>query len=68
MGKTYDIPTIEIHVEGGLIQDIKIPKDINARVVVKDYDVDILPNSEDAKDYNIKEDKHGVYEEGVWEN
>ena len=66
MGKTYDIPIIEIFVKGGLIQDITIPKGTNVKVRVKDYDIDIVPDSDEAKDYNIKEDKHGVYEEGIW--
>ena len=59
---------IEIYVQGGVIQDINIPKDINVKVRVKDYDCDIDPESEEAKNWNIKEDKDGVYEEGIWEN
>lgn len=68
MGKCYDIPVITIHVSGGVVQDVDIPKDTNAKVLVKDYDCDVAPDSEEGKGHVIKEDEHGTYEEGVWEN
>lgn len=68
MKKNYDIPEILVIIKGGVIQEITIPEDTNIKVKVKDYDVDIDPNSEEAKDYEIREDENGVYEEGIWEN
>lgn len=68
MGKTYDIPVITIHVSGGVIQDVDIPKGTNAKVLVKDYDCACEPDSEEAQGHVIKKDKHGTYEEGVWGN
>ncbi len=68
MSKTYDIPIITIHVSGGVVQDVDIPKETNTKVRVKDYDCDVEPDSEEAQGHVIKEDEHGTYEEGVWEN
>jgi hypothetical protein len=68
MGKNYDIPEIVVYLKGGVIQSVTIPKDANAKVIVKDYDIDIEPGSKDAEGYNIKKDEDGVYEEGIWEN
>ncbi len=50
MGKSYDIPVITIHVSGGVVQDVNIPKDTNAKVRVKDYDCDVEPDSEETKE------------------
>jgi len=67
MTKCYDIPEIEIHVEGGVIQDVKIPKGTNAKVVVKDYDCDEDASDEGASEF-VKEDEHGTYWEAVYES
>lgn len=62
MTKCYDIPEIEVHVEGGVIQGVKIPQGTNAKVVVKDYDCD-----EDGGEF-VKHDEHGQYWEAVYES
>jgi hypothetical protein len=40
--------TVKIVVEGGVIQDIEVPKGV--RVVVRDYDTDSIPEDELTKD------------------
>ena len=67
MGKEYDIPVVTIHVEGGLVQSVDIPKGANVKVIVKDYDCEVDPCSKEAEGFNIKEDENGIYEEGIWE-
>ena len=62
LGQVKGIPEIEIHVEGGVIQDVKIPQGTNAKVVVKDYDCD-----EDDSEF-VKHDEHGQYWEAVYES
>lgn len=63
--KNYDIPEILITVEGGVIQDVDIPKDVNIRVRIVDFDVD----QSYAEENNLCQDEHGdYYEEAIWEN
>lgn len=67
MAKNYDIPEILIIVEGGLIQDVEIPKDCNIKVKVKDYDVSDYATVEELNE--MPEDEEGrKYFEGIWEN
>lgn len=62
MGKTK-MPEIVITVEGGLIQDVKIPKNCNVRVKVMDFDVEGCENDE------VKTNSMGdEYIESVWES
>jgi len=59
---------IEVFVSGGVVQYVKIPKELNVKVLVRDYDLNIDPESEEAKQFNIKQDIDGnYYEEGIWE-
>ena len=43
-----NMKTVEITMEGGVIQDIEVPKGV--RVVVRDYDTDSIPEDELTKD------------------
>ena len=52
--------TINITVDGGVIQDIIVPEDV--QVVVRDYDVDGT-----EKNLLVDEDGHNFIE-SVWEN
>lgn len=57
------VPEIVITVEGGLIQDVQIPKDCNVRVKVMDFDV------EGCEDDEVKTNSAGdEYIESVWES
>jgi len=52
--------TVEITVEGGVIQDVQCPEGV--RVVVKDYDVEGTPEDE------LHEDEDGYqFMESIWE-
>jgi len=54
-----NMKTVEITMEGGVIQDIALPKGV--KVVVRDYDVD-------GGEENLKQDDNGDnYIESVWE-
>lgn len=66
MGKCYDIPIIEVHVSGGLVQSVNIPKGTNAQVLVKDYDQSDFITKDKLND--MKEDKNGKYNECVYES
>ena len=67
MGKTYDIPRITIHVEGGLVQDVDIPESMeDIQVIIKDYDKsDYMTEKELAE---MKEDESGKYHEAIYAN
>ncbi len=56
-------PEIVITVEGGVIQDIQIPKNCNARVKVMDFDVEGCEDAEVSKNSKGEE-----YVESIWEN
>ena len=54
---------IVITVEGGLIQDVNIPKDCHIKVKVMDFDV------EGCESDQVKTNKAGQeYFESIWEN
>ena len=38
MSKSYDVPTVIVTVEGGVVQHVEVPEGIV--VLVRDYDVD----------------------------
>lgn len=52
-------PTITVTVEGGVIQDVAIPHDLNVQVVVMDFDIEgcsieeqkKLPRNEEGQQY-----------------
>jgi len=52
---------IVVSVEGGLIQDIIIPKNLNIVVEVRDYDTD------GGEEDNLFTDDNGQYSIGEWE-
>lgn len=57
------VPEIVITVEGGLIQDVQIPKNCNISVKVMDFDV------EGCEDDEVKTNSTGdEYIESVWES
>jgi hypothetical protein len=62
MGKSK-VPEIVITVDGGLIQDVKIPKNCHIRVKVMDFDV------EGCEDDEITTNRAGdEYVESIWES
>ena len=63
--KCYNVPEILITVEGGVIQDIRIPKGCNAKVKVRDYDCDETPETDDR--VTLDEQGDECYE-SIWEN
>ena len=65
MSKEYDIPVIDIHVEGGLVQDVIIPEGCNVKVRVKDYDKSDYLTPEEREE--LSEDEYGEFQESIWD-
>ncbi len=61
MGKAAKQEIIII-VDGGLIQDVKIPKGCNVRVRVRDFDIEGCEEDEVTADSNGDEFIESVYE------